>query len=135
MRHKYNAKRVTIDGIKFASQFEGKIYEDIKRLMATGTVESVKFQEPFKLHGRNGSFVCKHVVDFLITYFDGSQEVWEAKGYATDVWRLKKKLFEDNYPDIKYVVQTRNRQLAKEMGCGNRCRKDGTTWDSREGEK
>jgi len=55
----------------------------------------------------SGVEICKHIVDFLVQNLDGSVEVWEAKGHATAIWKLKKKLFEAQYPDIKYTVVTK----------------------------
>jgi hypothetical protein len=46
-------------------------------------------------------------VDFFVTFRDGHQEYWEAKGVRTAVWRIKYKLFTDNFPKLKYVVRTK----------------------------
>jgi hypothetical protein len=40
----------------------------------------------------------------LVHHFDGRKEVHEYKGVATEVWKLKKALFENEYPDIPYIV-------------------------------
>jgi len=45
-----------------------------------------------------------HVVDFLLKHNDGILEVIEAKGHSTYAWRIKRKLFEQKYPHIKYTV-------------------------------
>ena len=52
-----------------------------------------------------GVHVCKAIVDFLVIHTDGSREYVEVKGFATDVWKLKRKLIAAIYPDIKYTVR------------------------------
>jgi hypothetical protein len=51
-----------------------------------------------------GHKICCHRVDFWITENDDKNRVEEYKGFATDVWNLKRKLFEAIYPGIPYIV-------------------------------
>ena len=44
--------------------------------------------------------ICSHYVDFLIVFKNGDKIAVEAKGFATPVWKIKKKLFEALYSDI-----------------------------------
>ena len=43
-------------------------------------------------------------VDFLVVGNDGKKYVVETKGFKTEVWRLKHKLFQALYPKIDYVI-------------------------------
>jgi hypothetical protein len=52
----------------------------------------------------NGYHICNHRVDFLILDKDDNYEVREFKGFETDVWNIKYKLFEALFPDIKYII-------------------------------
>ena len=56
----------------------------------------------------NGMHVCDMVVDFLITHNDTSKEFVEVKGFATPVFKLKKKLlgatFLHEHPEFKYTI-------------------------------
>lgn len=52
----------------------------------------------------NGKKVCGHRPDFRVHGTDGSVWIEEYKGWGSEIWRLKKALFEALYPDIKYVV-------------------------------
>lgn len=52
----------------------------------------------------NGKHICNHYVDFEVEHADGTVEVIESKGFETAIWRLKRKMFEACYPDIKYTV-------------------------------
>ena len=77
-------------------------------LLKAGKILEVYPQVSFDLYGKNGGKICTHRVDFLVTDLDGFQYVDEFKGYQTDTWRLKLKLFKDNYPEIQYNVITSN---------------------------
>ncbi len=102
--NKYGAKKTVWNGRKYDSKLEAGVAQEIEILRKAGEVVSVEPQRTFVLHGKNGGKICSHRVDFLLTFKDGHEEVWEAKGFETDTWRLKLKLFEDNYPDIIYWV-------------------------------
>jgi len=104
--NKYGNKKTVFEGRKYDSQLESAVAQEIVLLKRTGTINKVEPQKTFTLYGRGGSKICGHRVDFLLTFTDGHQEAWEAKGFATEIWRLKRKLFEDNYPEITYVVIT-----------------------------
>jgi hypothetical protein len=39
-----------------------------------------------------------------VTYADGRVEIEEVKGYAQEVWRIKKKIFGYRYPEITLKV-------------------------------
>ena len=48
----------------------------------------------------NGYKVCAYIMDFVVHMPDGSIELHEYKGYATDVWRLKWKILEATLDDV-----------------------------------
>jgi len=104
--NKYGAQKTIFNGRKYDSKHEAGIAQEIALLQKAGEVVKVDPQRTYPLHGKNGGRICNHRPDFLLTFKDGHQEVWEAKGYATAEWRFKLKLFEDNYPDIIYYVIT-----------------------------
>lgn len=49
----------------------------------------------------NGQKICSHIVDF---YIPDKNIVIESKGFPTDVWKIKQKLFIALYPEIEYIV-------------------------------
>ncbi len=56
----------------------------------------------------NGYHICNYIIDFVVEHNDGTKEYLEIKGFETEVWRLKWKLFEALYgkkPNIKLTVQ------------------------------
>lgn len=108
MPNKYGAKKTNFKGIQYDSKGEAALAQNIDILLQAGEVSAVETQSTFTLFGQRGSAICKHRVDFFLTFKDKHQEAWEFKGVATAAWRIKQKLFIDNYPEIKYVVFTKN---------------------------
>ena len=104
--NKYGAKKTIYNGRQYDSKGEAGLAQEIELLCKSGEVSKIDPQHTFGLYGKNGARICNHRVDFLLTFKDGYQEVWEYKGFATEIWRIKLKLFEDNYPDIPYWVIT-----------------------------
>lgn len=99
-RNKYGAKKVTIDGITFDSKAEARYYQRLKLLQKSGEIKKFDRQVPFELVPKyispgSGKTVrsVKYVVDFVITYSDGRQEIIDVKGTETSVFKLKAKLF------------------------------------------
>lgn len=104
-KHKYNAKRTEVDGIKFDSQAEANYYSELLILKRTGDVVDIKLQPRFLLQEpfvKNGVKIPKveYVADFLVTYGDGRQEVIDVKGYKTPVYKLKRAWFEGKYREL-----------------------------------
>lgn len=111
-RPKYGNIKQTVDGISFDSKKEADYYVQLKIEKKAKLImdfeRQVSFElrawQPSKFTGHGYSIIGRHVVDFLITNLDGSKEIREVKGYATPLWDYKRKVFESNYPDIKYRV-------------------------------
>lgn len=57
----------------------------------------------------NGKHITSYYVDFRVVHNDGSIEWVEVKGPETDVWRIKRRLFEAVYlpahPNERYAVE------------------------------
>lgn len=94
---KYRNRAVVIDGVRFASQKEGRRYTELKALLAAGKIADLELQPPFPVIV-SGVRVCVYKADF--TYMDlttGKQKVEDAKGFRTPLYKLKKKLVEALY--------------------------------------
>jgi len=52
----------------------------------------------------NEQKICTVVVDFQVYHLDGSRECIEVKGWESEVYRIKAKLFRATYPKVKYTV-------------------------------
>ena len=114
--NKYGASKTVFQGRLYDSKGEAGLATEIDILLKSGLVVKVEPQITFKLYGKNGGKICTHRPDFLLTFKDGHQEAWEYKGFATAIWKIKRDLFVDNYPDIQYVVITpRETYYAKKL--------------------
>ena len=104
---KYGNTKTCFDGIVFDSKAEVERYMELRLLERAGEIKDLQRQTPFllqpsfKKHGKTYREI-KYIADF--TYFDvrkGKNVVEDVKGYRTEVFRLKKKLFEYKYPDLE----------------------------------
>lgn len=78
------------------SKFEAGMAQELELLVKAKQIKS--FQEQVKIPLEvNGYHICNYFIDFVIEHNDGTTEYREAKGFATDVWKLKWKLFEALY--------------------------------------
>jgi len=100
---KYKNKKVVYDGIKFDSAKEGNYYLKLKIMQDSGLIRDLELQKKFilqkgfTLNGKKRREIS-YVADFY--YFDIKQDKWvvvDVKGFKTDVYKLKKKLFESKY--------------------------------------
>jgi hypothetical protein len=91
---KYNAQRVEIDGIKFASKREAARYAELKLLQRIGEIVGLECQPRYPLT-LNGVKLATYVADFRYKRVASDEIVVEdvkSKPTITDVYRLKKKL-------------------------------------------
>jgi hypothetical protein len=93
LRHKFHAKPVELDGIKFPSKLEARRYGELKVLQAAGEVLFFLRQVAFHLPGG-----VRYVCDFEIFWADGRVTFEDAKGMATDTYKLKRRQVEALYP-------------------------------------
>ena len=102
-QNKYNNTKVEYKGIKFDSIKEMKHYQLLEYLQKIGEIKELKLQVPYELIPKykiNNKTVrkCVYVADFTyITTKDDKLHIVDTKGFKTDVYRLKKKLFEYKY--------------------------------------
>lgn len=99
---KYNSRKTVIDGITFDSKKEAKRYIELKKKQDEGEITDLRLQVPFELvpsftieidgkkrKRRN----IRYIADF--TYYENGQKVVEdVKGRKTEVYKIKKKIFE-----------------------------------------
>ena len=78
------------------SKFENGKAQELALLKKAGEIKD--FQEQVKIPLEvNGFHICNYYIDFVIEHNDGDIEYLETKGYATDTFKLKWKLFEALY--------------------------------------
>lgn len=97
---KWRNVRTTVDGLTFASKREARRYAELKIELLAGNIAELELQKPFALD-INGIHICDDVADFVYPR-QGVQIVADAKGKATDLYRIKQALMRAIY-DIEIV--------------------------------
>ncbi len=108
-KSKYNNQKTMVDGIEFDSKKEADYYIHLKLLKKAGEIKDIGLQQRFVLQPgfeKNGVKYqpITYIADFVITNNDGTTEVVDIKGVETQVFKIKKKLFEYMYPDLNLKV-------------------------------
>lgn len=107
--NKYRNNETTYYGIKFKSAKEADYYLFLLSEENAGRIKTLKLQVPFLLleAGENKYGMkyrkMEYIADFA--YYDIKKDhvvVEDTKGFRTDVYKLKKKLFLSRYPDIEF---------------------------------
>lgn len=98
---KYKNKKVVVDNILFDSKKEANYYTKLKILKDAGKISGLRLQEKFvlqpsfKLNGKTYRAIT-YVADFVYKD-DKGMHVVDTKGYRTQVYKIKKKLFMKKY--------------------------------------
>ena len=106
-QNKYKSKEVIIKNIRFQSQKEGDRYLELKILEKHSLIEDLRIQVKFELqpsYKKNGKTIraIYYIADFV--YFDKAKKkmiIEDTKGFRTEIYKLKKKIFEYVYPDLE----------------------------------
>jgi hypothetical protein len=101
---KYHAKPCWIDGIRFASQREGKRFLDLRLLERAGEITELELQPRFELHTLSpiGEVVTvgKYTADFRYRRVVDQQRVVEdskSPASRTEAYQLRKRMVEAEY--------------------------------------
>lgn len=117
-RRKYGNTKITVDGIQFDSKREAARYQELKLLERAGVISFLRRQTKFQLipnqyapsnetytkgprkgqrkPGKLLEHECSYIADFCYIR-NGETVVEDAKGYRTEVYRIKKKLMLERY--------------------------------------
>jgi len=106
-----NARKTSLDGITFDSLSESKYYNLLLKRLQEGAIKDFSLQPHFVLMT---DFIYQgeeiqgagYTADFKIIHNDDSEEIIEIKGYATDLYLYRVKLFKYLYPGIKLTELT-----------------------------
>lgn len=107
--NKYHNKKIIIDGHEFDSIKEGEHYKQLKLLEKAGIIKELELQKKFELQpnfiDNNGKKhrAITYIVDFY--YYDTIEQCYiaeDVKGYKTEVYKIKKKMFMYKYPNIVF---------------------------------
>lgn len=106
--NKYRNKKTQIDMYVFDSIAESKRYKELALLERAGEISELTLQPKFLLQEsfkKNGKTYRKieYIADFM--YREKGQIVIEdVKGKETEVFKLKRKLFEYKYPYLELKI-------------------------------
>ena len=97
-KSKYNNSKTVVDGIKFDSIKEAKRYKELKLMEDNGYIKNLELQPRFELTPTqkwNGKTLRKmsYVADFMYEDLTGDVIVEDTKGFRTDTYICKMKMF------------------------------------------
>lgn len=99
---KYRAVATVVDGLRFDSKKEARRWQELQLLERSGGISLLRRQVAIPLVVC-GVKVATYRADF--TYSLGGQLVVEdAKGYQTDIFKLKWKIVQILHPDWRFVL-------------------------------
>lgn len=102
-RHKYRAKSVTVDGIKFPSKKEARRWSELRLMEKAGEISNLERQVKIPLFGKNGPIMTDsgksqrtYVADFRYVDWrlNGVIVIEDSKGYETPEFKLKKAILQ-----------------------------------------
>lgn len=105
---KYFNKKTQVGMYVFDSIAESKRYKELVLLEQAGQIKGLELQPKFLLQEgfkKNGKTYRKieYIADFM--YIENGKVIIEdVKGMETDVFKLKRKLFEYKYPDFELKI-------------------------------
>jgi len=94
---KYHARKTKVGNKVFASKKEADRFIELTLMEKAKAIQDLKCQVAFPLlpKSRWGREI-RYIADFTY-YEDGRLVVEDTKGFRTDVYKLKKRLFEERY--------------------------------------
>lgn len=90
-RSKYGNTLTKVGEITFHSKKEAKRYGDLTLLLRAGVISDLKLQVKFPIIV-DGALITTYIADFVYLDANGDRVVEDVKGYATEVYALKRKL-------------------------------------------
>jgi len=100
---KYKNKKVMCDGFEFDSKKEKNYYLKLKAMEEMGLIKDLELQkefilqDKFKLNNKTRRKITYKADFCYISTEDDKLHVVDIKGFKTEVYKLKKKLFEYKY--------------------------------------
>lgn len=90
--NKYSAKRTEYDGVNYDSKMEAKWAQVLDMRMEAGEIVGWERQVTFSI----GPARVRWTVDFMVYTEYGRVEIHEVKGFETEPFRIKKKLWKEH---------------------------------------
>lgn len=99
---KYKSKSIIQNGIQYHSKKEAAFAAELELRQKAKDIKSWERQVKIDLTVE-GKHICNYYIDFVIHHNDGMLEYVEIKGFATDVWKIKWKMFCALYEDLPNI--------------------------------
>ena len=104
IKNKYGNTRTKVDGMLFDSKKESDTYPELEMLLAHGKIAGYCRQPQFVLQkGNDERKPITYKADWIIFYPNGKFEIRDDKGFLTDVYKIKKKMFQERFPELEIV--------------------------------
>ena len=97
-RSKYGSTKTLYNGVLYDSKLESTCAAQLDALIRSGYVLSWQGQVWFQVGP-----AIRYVADFYVLYAQGEPRTIDAKGAETDVFKLKRKLFEFHHGPLDLV--------------------------------
>jgi hypothetical protein len=107
-KNKYHAKRINVDGTVYDSKKEAKRASVLEQQEKYGIIKNLQKQVVFELQpgytNNQGKKIrpITYKADFVYER-EGQKIVEDTKGFRTDTYKVKKKIFEYKYPEYTFV--------------------------------
>lgn len=103
--NKFSARKVTLDGMTFASKAEGNRYAQLKLMERARAITDLHVQPVYPLWV-NGIVIGTYKPDF--SYEENKKRICEdVKGVVTEAASLRMRVFRACYPDIELRIVDR----------------------------
>ena len=107
---KFHAFKAIINDIEFDSLMESKFYIYLLDLQRCGEVKSFELQKTFELQPKfkdqfSGKMIraIDYIADFVVVLKSEQVVAVDVKGIETADFKLKKKMFQYKFPDIRFM--------------------------------
>lgn len=108
-KSKYHAQKTIANGVEYDSKKESKRAVELEYLERIGKIKDLQKQVRFILQeeyiNNEGKKIrpISYVADFQYIDNEGRKIVEDSKGFRTEVYLLKKKMFMFRYPEYKFI--------------------------------
>ena len=97
-RSKYGNRKTEYNGVLYHSALEAAAAAHLDNLIRQGYVKFWRGQVRYDLYGG-----VTYIADFHVVYQTGRSRNIDLKGFETDVFKIKRKLFEERYGPLDVV--------------------------------
>lgn len=100
------AKKQVINGIKYDSKFEAGYGQELELRKKAKDIKDFETHKKMFLTV-DDVLIANYYIDFVIYHNDGTTEYVETKGYQTEVWKIKWKIFNALFgrdPNVKITL-------------------------------